>query len=86
MTYRGIVQNGVVVIDGQKPAEGTVVEVTPDGPAARAGIEPGDVILEADRTPVASVAELESRIAAGGESILLLVRRAGSTVFIAVTR
>jgi hypothetical protein len=29
MTYRGVVVNGVVVIDGEKPEEGTVVEVTP---------------------------------------------------------
>jgi hypothetical protein len=29
MTYRGVLQNGVVVIDGEKPADGTVVEVTP---------------------------------------------------------
>jgi len=29
MTYRGVVNNGVVVIEGEKPAEGTVVEATP---------------------------------------------------------
>jgi hypothetical protein len=29
MTYRGVVINGVVVIDGEKPADGTAVEVTP---------------------------------------------------------
>ena len=29
MTYRGIVSNGVVVLEGEKPAEGTVVEITP---------------------------------------------------------
>ena len=29
MTYRGTMKNGVVVIDGEKPADGTVVEVTP---------------------------------------------------------
>ncbi len=63
-----------------------VVEVAPEGPAAHAGIQPGDVILEADRKPVTSVAELESRIAAGGDSVLLLVRRAGSTLFVAVAR
>lgn len=32
MTYRGVVINGVVVIDGEKPAEGTVVEVMPVPP------------------------------------------------------
>ncbi len=63
-----------------------VVGVDPEGAAARAGIEPGDVILEADRRPVSSVAELESRIAEGGEGLLFLVRRGGSTLFIAVSR
>jgi hypothetical protein len=29
MTYRGIVSNGVVVLEGDKPTDGTVVEVTP---------------------------------------------------------
>ena len=29
MTYRGIVSNGVVVLEGESPGEGTVVEVTP---------------------------------------------------------
>ncbi len=34
MTYRRIVSNGVVVLEGEKPAEGTVVEVTPVRTAA----------------------------------------------------
>ena len=29
MTYRGIVSNGVVLLEGDKPVEGTIVEVTP---------------------------------------------------------
>ena len=28
MTYRGIVSNGVIVLEGEKPQEGTVVQVT----------------------------------------------------------
>ena len=30
MTYRGVVNNGVVVIEGEKPAEGTVVDPITD--------------------------------------------------------
>jgi S1-C subfamily serine protease len=63
-----------------------VVDLDPDGTAARAGIEPGDVIVEADRAPVASVAELEARISAGGQRLLFLLHRGGSTLFIAVSR
>ena len=29
MTYRGIVSNGIVVIEGEKPVDGTVVEIVP---------------------------------------------------------
>ncbi len=29
MRYRGIVSNGVVVLEGEKPSDGTIVEVTP---------------------------------------------------------
>jgi len=37
MTYRGIVNNGVVVLQGDKPAEGTLAEVTTLGSSAPAG-------------------------------------------------
>jgi hypothetical protein len=33
MTYRGIVSNGVVLLEGEKPSEGTVVDVTPVSPS-----------------------------------------------------
>lgn len=29
MTYRGVVSNGVVVLEGDKPCDGTIVNVTP---------------------------------------------------------
>ncbi len=35
MTYRGIVTNGVVVLEGDKPEEGTIVEVTPVPPTVK---------------------------------------------------
>lgn len=40
MTYRGIVNNGVVVLEGGSPGDGTVVEVTPVDEAvlARGGL------------------------------------------------
>lgn len=36
MTYRGVVSNGVVVLEGKKPSDGTIVNVTPvPAPAAK---------------------------------------------------
>jgi hypothetical protein len=43
MTYRGIVSNGVVVLEGEKPAEGTVVEVTPVRQESAASREVGNL-------------------------------------------
>ena len=49
---------------GAQGAQGVVITgVLQNGPAARAGIRPGDVILKVADQPVANVAELLSRIA-----------------------
>lgn len=41
MVYRGIVRNGVVILQGEKPSEGTVVDVSPVPKAtARAVVSP----------------------------------------------
>ena len=69
------IQNGVVVTD-----------VDRGSPAARAGLRPGDVLLEIDRQKVTNVArfkELWSR--AKGRTLLLLYRQ-GQTIFMVVTR
>ena len=58
-------------------------EVDPSGLAAEAGIRPGDVIVEANRQPVRSTAELQSALAKGGRT-LLLVNRQGRTSYITV--
>jgi serine protease Do len=67
---------------GYPDADGLLVlKVYPDGAAAEAGIEPGEVILEADRVPVNSKKDLE--LAKGrhepGEPFLLLVRNRTGT-------
>jgi Do/DeqQ family serine protease len=71
-------------------AEGTeglvVTDVEPGGPAGNAGIQPGDVIQQADRTDVRSVEDLRAAISqAGGRPLLLLVNRPrAGTVFVTV--
>ena len=66
--------------------EGLVVtDVDPDGVAADAGIERGDVILEINRKSVKSVEEVQSALeSTGTRPILLLITRRGQTVFVTV--
>jgi serine protease Do len=66
---------------------GVVVRnVQPDGKAADAGIQPGDVILEANRKPVTSVDELRRIVEQQreGTPIVLLVRRENASLYVAV--
>jgi serine protease Do len=51
------------------------------GPAARAGVQPGDVILMAGGKPVQNVDELRSATAGGG-NVALLVQRGDARVFV----
>src|SRR5437899_3733256 len=72
---------------GLKPGTGVVVTDVADGsPADEAGLEPGDVIVEANRRAVHSVADLERALAAGRQRTLLLVRRNGASLFIEMER
>jgi len=51
-----------------------VTEVTPGGPARRAGLEPGDVILEADNVPTRSMADMTAQVARAGGKLHLVIR------------
>jgi serine protease Do len=68
------VQGGVLIAD-----------IEP-GPAARAGLNPGDVILEVNRKPVASIADVRAAISDQDESspTLMLIRRGEGSLFIVV--
>ncbi|MCG6860246.1 MAG: PDZ domain-containing protein [Chromatiaceae bacterium] len=73
-------------LDAQ-PGEGVVVTEVPAGSiAAMAGIEPGAVILEVDRTKVSSPAEFRAAVeqAGKGRGILLLLRQDGMRRFVAL--
>jgi Do/DeqQ family serine protease len=62
-----------------------IEEVNPDGRAADAGLQPGDVIEEINREPVASVDELRAAVRkAGDRPVLLLVNRQGQERFVTV--
>ena len=63
-----------------KVSGGLLVEGV-NGPAARAGIEAGDIVLQAGGRPVNSVAELRAATK-GGKSVALLVQRDGQRLFV----
>ncbi|MFN2452659.1 MAG: DegQ family serine endoprotease [Pyrinomonadaceae bacterium] len=67
--------------------QGLVIgEVDPNSPAADAGLQQGDVIVQVNQQPVRSVAELKAAIdRAGSRPALLLINRRGTTVFVPVT-
>jgi serine protease Do len=65
-----------------------VVDVVPHSPAARSGLQPGDVILEVNRKPVRTIDEVVGALKAvppGGTAFLLVGRR-GDQVFLTLTR
>ncbi|WP_246026691.1 DegQ family serine endoprotease [Paracoccus luteus] len=77
-------------LDLPQNATGLVVQdVDPEGPAAGKGLSAGDVIVEAGQQPVATLSDLEARVAeakeAGRKSVLLLVRREGEPRFLALS-
>lgn len=70
------------------PADTTgvvVTEVDPNGAAAQQGIDRGDVIMEINRQPVASLDEVKAALDKSGDNpILLLISRKGQTIFLTV--
>ncbi len=71
---------------GLDAEEGMVVtEVDPSGPAAEEGVSRGDVILEINKKPVKSIADVQAAINASGERpVLLLISRRGQTIYLTV--
>ena len=62
---------------------GVVVESVA-GPAAKAGVRAGDVIIAVNRTPVTSVEKLRELVGQSGKSVALLIQRDDARVFVPV--
>ncbi len=73
---------------GVRATQGVVVQNVQEGsPAADAGFERGDVIVEVDKRPVRSVAELRESVnkRAKGKPMLFRVQRQDASLFLTVT-
>jgi serine protease Do len=69
--------------NGTSLAHGLLVQQS-SGPAASAGIQPGDVILAVNGRPVTSVEQLRQVIAKAGNSVALLIQRDNAQIFVPV--
>ncbi|WP_390913770.1 Do family serine endopeptidase [Pseudosulfitobacter sp. SM2401] len=61
-----------------------IAQVDADSPAARSGLEAGDIILAANRVPVASVAELRQQLASIDGALALTIQRGSARIFLLV--
>ncbi|ESX99121.1 hypothetical protein X744_27350 [Mesorhizobium sp. LNJC372A00] len=66
-----------------------VERVNPDKAAANAGLQPGDVIVAVDQSPVRNARQANQAIAEAGrsgrKSVLLLIDRGDAQIFVAVS-
>jgi serine protease Do len=67
----------------QVKGQGVMVEDA-TGPAAKAGIEPGDVVMAVNGVPVTSVEQLRSLVEKAKGTVALLVRRGEASIYVPV--
>lgn len=63
--------------------DGLLVEGV-SGPAARAGIRPGDVVVSVNGQPVRDVLQLRALLAKAGKNVALLIERENARIFVPV--
>jgi serine protease Do len=55
-----------------------------DGPAANAGVQPGDVLLSINGRAVGSIAQVREAVGKSSKSVALLIQRGSDKIFIPV--
>jgi len=68
----------------QSGVSGGLVVEDAEGHAAEAGIQPGDVVLSVDGTPVQSVGQLRKLVQDHGKQVALLIQRGDARLFVPV--
>jgi len=68
----------------QLRTEGRLVVEESGGPAAEAGVEPGDVLLAVNGAAVASVGEFRNSVTKAGNTVALLIQRGNAQIYIPV--
>lgn len=64
-------------------SEGLVIEQA-RGPAAAAGVLPGDVLLAINGAPARNIDQVRTAMAKAGKSVALLIERDGNKIFVPV--
>lgn len=64
-------------------SEGLLIEQSV-GPAAKAGIQPGDVLLSLNGVPVHNIGQVKEELSKGGKTVALLVQRGEDKIFVPV--
>jgi serine protease Do len=68
----------------QAGLRGGVVVEDVAGPAEAAGVEPGDVVLAVNGTPVNTPQQVQAAVARSGRSVALLIQRGDDRIFVPV--
>ena len=72
---------------GLKPGTGmTITDVEELTPADDAGLEPGDIVVQVNRVPVHTIAEIKKALATKPDHALLLVRRGTASIYVELER
>ena len=65
----------------QVNTQGTLVVQRVDGPAAAAGVQPGDILLGVNGKRVKSSAELQEAVKSASKTVALLIQREDAQIF-----
>jgi len=68
----------------QIEAEGGLLVEQSEGPAARAGVQAGDIILALNNQPVKSVDQLRRLVDRSRGSVALLIQREGNKIYVPI--